>query len=113
MSPTINKTFSINICFTSNFLFLFFELIYLFSLLFLCCSVSCCKGSDCLNLKVIDGGPGCSVEDSAKKQVVTTTFASKYSKIVSLQEALQLPNIAAYSKRATGEKFLIAPHKSS
>ncbi len=44
---------------------------------------------------------------------IKTTFASNYSKIVSLQEALQLPNIAAYSKRATGEKFLIAPHKSS
>jgi hypothetical protein len=42
-----------------------------------------------------------------------TTFASKYSKVVSLQEALQLPNIAAYSKRATGEKFLIAPNKSN
>jgi hypothetical protein len=42
-----------------------------------------------------------------------TTFASKYSKVISLQEALQLPNIAAYSRRATGEKFLIAPHKSS
>jgi len=40
-----------------------------------------------------------------------TTFASRYSKVVSLQEALQLDNIAAYGKRATGEKFLINPSK--
>jgi hypothetical protein len=30
---------------------------------------------------------------------------------VSLQEVLQLSNIAAYNKRATGEKFLINPSK--
>ncbi|HEV7409995.1 MAG TPA: zinc-binding dehydrogenase [Bradyrhizobium sp.] len=40
-----------------------------------------------------------------------TTFASHYTKEISLQEALQLPNIAAYGKRATGEKFLINPSK--
>jgi NADPH:quinone reductase-like Zn-dependent oxidoreductase len=40
-----------------------------------------------------------------------TTFASHYTQVVSLQEALQLPNIAAYGKRATGEKFLINPNK--
>ena len=40
-----------------------------------------------------------------------TTFASHYTQVVSLQEALQLPNIAAYNKRATGEKFLINPNK--
>jgi len=40
-----------------------------------------------------------------------TTFASHYTKVVSLQEALQLSNIAAYNKRATGEKFLINPNK--
>ena len=40
-----------------------------------------------------------------------TTFASHYSKVVSLHEALQLQNIFAYSKRATGEKFLINPNK--
>lgn len=40
-----------------------------------------------------------------------TTFASHYTKVVSLQEALQLDNLAAYSKRATGEKFLIDPTK--
>jgi NADPH:quinone reductase-like Zn-dependent oxidoreductase len=41
-----------------------------------------------------------------------TTFASHYTQVVSLQEALQLPNIAAYNKRATGEKFLINPNKA-
>jgi NADPH:quinone reductase-like Zn-dependent oxidoreductase len=41
-----------------------------------------------------------------------TTFASHYTKVVSLQEALQLDNIAIYGKRATGEKFLINPNKA-
>ena len=40
-----------------------------------------------------------------------TTFASHYTRVVSLQEALQPPNIAIYNKRATGEKFLINPNK--
>ena len=41
-----------------------------------------------------------------------TTFASHYTQVVSLQEALQLQNIAAYIKRATGEKYLINPNKA-
>ena len=41
-----------------------------------------------------------------------TTFASHYTQVVSLQEALQLSNIAVYNKRATGEKFLINPSKA-
>ncbi len=40
-----------------------------------------------------------------------TTFASHYTRVVSLQEALQLANVAIYNKRATGEKFLIDPSK--
>jgi NADPH:quinone reductase-like Zn-dependent oxidoreductase len=40
-----------------------------------------------------------------------TTFASHYTKVVSLQEALALDNLAVYAKRATGEKFLINPNK--
>ena len=40
-----------------------------------------------------------------------TTFASRYSREVSLTEALQLDTIAVYGKRATGEKFLINPNK--
>src|SRR5712672_1957758 len=39
-----------------------------------------------------------------------TTFASHYTRIVSLQEALDPANIAVYAKRATGEKFLINPN---
>src|SRR5437763_10741578 len=41
-----------------------------------------------------------------------TTFASHYTKVVSLQEALALSNIAIYAKRSTGEKFLINPNKA-
>ncbi len=40
-----------------------------------------------------------------------TTFASHYTKVVSLAEALDPANIAVYTKRATGEKFLINPNK--
>jgi NADPH2:quinone reductase len=40
-----------------------------------------------------------------------TTFASHYSKEISLAEALQPDIIAAYSKRATGQKYLINPNK--
>jgi NADPH:quinone reductase-like Zn-dependent oxidoreductase len=40
-----------------------------------------------------------------------TTFASRYTKVVSLPEALQLSNIAVYGKRATGAKYLINPNK--
>jgi NADPH:quinone reductase-like Zn-dependent oxidoreductase len=40
-----------------------------------------------------------------------TTFASHYTQVVSLQEALQLNHIAVYGKRATGEKYLINPNK--
>jgi len=41
-----------------------------------------------------------------------TTFASHYTRVISLQETLQLQNIAIYNKRATGEKFLINPNKA-
>jgi NADPH2:quinone reductase len=40
-----------------------------------------------------------------------TTFASNYTRDVSLSEALTLEAIAVYSKQATGEKYLITPHK--
>ncbi len=40
-----------------------------------------------------------------------TTFASHYTQVVSLQEALQLNHIVVYGKRATGEKYLINPNK--
>jgi NADPH2:quinone reductase len=42
---------------------------------------------------------------------IKTTFASGYSKVISLQEALQPENIAIYGQRATGTKYLINPNK--
>ncbi len=42
---------------------------------------------------------------------ITTTFASTYTKEISLVEALQLEEIAGYAKLATGEKYLINPNK--
>jgi NADPH:quinone reductase-like Zn-dependent oxidoreductase len=58
---------------------------------------------------------GRSDADRLRQRVVAelkTTFASHYTQVVSLQEALQLPAIAAYTKRATGEKYLINPNKA-
>jgi len=40
---------------------------------------------------------------------ITTTFASHYTKEVSLLEALSAEAIRVYSKQATGEKYLINP----
>ncbi len=40
-----------------------------------------------------------------------TTFASHYTKEISLAEALKVEEIAVYSKRATGTKYLINPNK--
>ena len=40
-----------------------------------------------------------------------TTFASHYTKEVSLAEALTLDAIGVYGKQATGEKYLINPNK--
>jgi NADPH:quinone reductase-like Zn-dependent oxidoreductase len=42
---------------------------------------------------------------------IKTTFASHYTRTISLIEALQPDVINAYNKRATGEKFLINPNK--
>lgn len=41
-----------------------------------------------------------------------TTFASHYTSTISLIEALDLEVLAQYNKRATGEKYLINPHKA-
>src|SRR4051794_2436512 len=41
-----------------------------------------------------------------------TTFASHYTQVVSLPEALHLNHINVYAKRATGEKYLINPNKA-
>ena len=40
---------------------------------------------------------------------LTTTFASHYTATISLAEALDPQIVAAYAKKATGEKFLIDP----
>jgi NADPH:quinone reductase len=42
-----------------------------------------------------------------------TTFASTYTKEVSLAEALQPDAFAVYALQATGEKYLITPHKQA
>jgi NADPH2:quinone reductase len=42
---------------------------------------------------------------------IKTTFASTYTKQVSLAEALNLDEIAVYARQATGEKYLIDPNK--
>jgi NADPH2:quinone reductase len=39
-----------------------------------------------------------------------TTFASRYTKVVSLAGALRLQEIAVYGRRTTGEKYLINPN---
>jgi NADPH2:quinone reductase len=38
-----------------------------------------------------------------------TTFASHYTREISLAEALRLDVIEAYNRKATGEKFLVNP----
>jgi NADPH:quinone reductase len=43
---------------------------------------------------------------------LTTTFASHYSHEISLADMLSPPVIAAYNKRATGEKYLVRPNKA-
>ena len=40
-----------------------------------------------------------------------TTFASHYTGVISLTDALKLEEIAAYGKRATGSKYLINPNQ--
>jgi NADPH:quinone reductase len=40
---------------------------------------------------------------------IKTTFASRYTRTISLAEVMQPDIVAAYNRRATGEKYLIAP----
>ena len=42
-----------------------------------------------------------------------TTFASTYTREVSLADALRLDAIAVYGKHATGAKYLITPNKAA
>ena len=58
---------------------------------------------------------GPAAADKLKQRVAAelkTTFASHYAKELSLAEALQPAMIAAYGRRATGEKYLLNPNKS-
>ena len=43
---------------------------------------------------------------------IKTTFASTYTKEISLAQALALDEIAVYGKQATGAKYLIAPNRA-
>ena len=55
---------------------------------------------------------GPAAEAKLRERIVAelkTTFASHYTKIISLADALRLDEIAAYSQRATGGKYLINP----
>jgi NADPH:quinone reductase len=57
---------------------------------------------------------GAAAAQALRERVVAelkTTFASHYARSVSLAEALQPDAIAAYGRRATGEKYLITPQK--
>jgi NADPH2:quinone reductase len=40
-----------------------------------------------------------------------TTFASRYTRVIGLAEALDPEILRAYERKATGEKFLIDPTK--
>ena len=42
---------------------------------------------------------------------IKTTFASQYTQTISFEEMLQPEIIKSYAKQATGEKYLVAPHK--
>jgi NADPH:quinone reductase-like Zn-dependent oxidoreductase len=57
---------------------------------------------------------GAGGQERLRQRVVSelkTTFASRYTRTISLAEALDIPTIQAYAKRATGEKFLLDPNK--
>ena len=42
---------------------------------------------------------------------IKTTFATHYTREISFEEMLQPETIRAYAKQATGEKYLVTPHK--
>merc|ERR1712196_471060 len=42
---------------------------------------------------------------------IKTTFASNYTAVISLADAARVDVIRAYNKKATGEKYLLAPQK--
>jgi len=57
---------------------------------------------------------GAEVVGRMRKRVLdelTTTFASNYTKVIGLAEALDPDVLRAYERKATGEKFLIDPSR--
>jgi hypothetical protein len=59
-----------------------------------------------------EAGP--EVSDRLRKRVVselTTTFASHYTKVIGLAEALEPDVLRAYQRKGTGGKFLIDPSR--
>jgi NADPH2:quinone reductase len=58
------------------------------------------------------GEPAVQVLKQRVAAELKTTFASNYSKEISLAEAMKLDAIAVYGQRATGTKYLINPHKT-
>lgn len=55
---------------------------------------------------------GPDVAERLKQRVadeITTTFASRYTAVISLNEALAPDTVAAYVRKATGQKYLIDP----
>jgi NADPH2:quinone reductase len=65
-----------------------------------------------LFLKRIGPAEGQKLRERVAREI-KTTFASRYTKEVSLAEALHLESIASYGRQATGEKVLINPQKST
>ncbi len=57
-------------------------------------------------------GPGKSAQLKQKvADEIRTTFASAYTKVISLKEALRKETIESYARQATGEKYLIDPNR--
>ena len=42
---------------------------------------------------------------------ITTTFSSSYTAEISLEEMLDSEILKNYAKQATGQKYLVTPHK--
>ena len=61
-------------------------------------------------LQQLDAGTVQSFKQRVASEI-TTTFASSYTREISLAEVLSLEHIARYGKRATGEKYLLNPAK--
>ena len=61
-------------------------------------------------LEKVGPAEGQKLRDRVAREI-KTTFASHYSHVISLAEALKPEVMAAYNRKSTGEKYLIAPHK--